>query len=877
MAALSSCSTKKDKWNRRVFHNLTGHYNAYYNGNESLKEGIRNVKLAHEDDYTEILQIFPLSVKDKAQQSSPQFDRAVTKASIVIHNHSMYFNSREKVKWVYYSFLMIGKAQFYKHDYTQAKMTFKYILTKYSKEEVKTDAMLWLALIASIEGNYQEATSNLDAIRNKAAAGETSDEVLRMIPMVYADVYLRQKNYAPAIPHLKQAIENNKKKAVKSRLTFILAQVYQHENNCKLGTQTYQKVLKMNPPYQMDFNARMNMAKCYQGGTAGKEIKALVFKMLKDSKNKEFQDQIYYVLAQIELKEKNVPKAIEYLKLSVQTSVNNNKQKAFSAMELGEIYFKSQDYTPAQAYYDSTVLFLPKDYVDYSKIEERRNILTELVKHLVVVQREDSLQRIAGMSENERIKFIDKLITAEVELERKQQEEEQLRQIQIAQSIENNNGLKSVTQQGAATWYFYNSTTLNYGINEFKAKWGTRQLEDNWRLSNKELKMETQTVKNDEDEGDQEGSDGDSKGNTKGQKQALNKKSREYYLKDLPLTKIKIDSSNARLERAFFGQGVVYKEKLANYDKAIAAFEELLRRFPSTSLAANTYYYLFQLYDQQGMENEADKYKKLLKQQFPESDFSKILNDPDYLTKLAKQSNEVKDAYKLTYELYKAGQCEKVKANVEKAKKTYATDKESMARFDMLNCLCIGKTADTNSFIAALEKHCITYPTSATKELAQNLIANMRNAASATNLTQTSVGKNEVKELVKEVGPEGTPYVYDAKTVHYFVFIVDKKKDRVNDIRVKISDHNMKYFGSENLSFTTIPLVNDIMLLNVSQFASFDDAVNYMRVCRRNIELYELIQGIEGNFFPISESNYTLLFKTKDIDGYKKFLEKYLK
>lgn len=772
---------------------------------------------------------------------------------------------------------MIGKAQFYKHDYTQAKMTFKYILTKYSKEEVKTDAMLWLALIASIEGNYQEATSNLDAIRNKAAAGETSEEVLRMIPMVYADIYLRQKNYAPAIPHLKQAIENNKKKAVKSRLTFILAQVYQHENNCKLGVQTYQKVLKMNPTYQMDFNARMNMAKCYQGGTTGKEIKALVFKMLKDSKNKEYQDQIYYVLAQIELKEKNMPKAIEYLKLSVQTSVNNNKQKAFSAMELGEIYFKNQEYTPAQAYYDSTMLFLPKDYVDYAKIEERKDILSELVKHLVVVQREDSLQRIAGMSESERTKFIDKLIAAEVELERKQQEEEQLRQLQIAQSIENNNGLKSVTQQGAATWYFYNSTTLNYGLNEFKAKWGARKLEDNWRLSSKEINMETQNAQTtDGDDGD-EGLDGEKGVNGKTQKQALNKKSREFYLKDLPLTKSKIDSSNARLERAWFGQGIVYKEKLNNYDKAIEAFEELLRRFPNTTLAANTYYYLFQLYDQQGMSNEADKYKMLLSQKFPDSDFSKILNDPDYSTKLAKQNNEVKDFYKLTYELFKAGQCDKVKDNVEKAKKNYTTDKENMARFDMLNCLCLGKTADTVSFIAALEKHILTYPTSATKELAQNLIANMRTSSSGANLTQTSIGKNEVKEVVKEVGPEGTPYIFDAKSVHYFIFVVDKKKDRVNDIRVKISDHNMKYFGSENLSFTTIPLVNDIMLLNVSQFADFEAAINYMRVCRRNIELYELIQGIEGNFFPISESNYTLLFKTKDIEGYKKFLEKYLK
>ena len=36
---LSGCSTKKNTLTRRMYHNLTSHYNIYFNGDMAIKDG----------------------------------------------------------------------------------------------------------------------------------------------------------------------------------------------------------------------------------------------------------------------------------------------------------------------------------------------------------------------------------------------------------------------------------------------------------------------------------------------------------------------------------------------------------------------------------------------------------------------------------------------------------------------------------------------------------------------------------------------------------------------------------------------------------------------------------------------------------------------
>ena len=863
---VSSCSTKKNKWNRRVYHNLTAHYNAYYNGEVSLDEAIAEIKEAHKDDYTQVLDVFQLATNEDVQASYPKLDRAILKASLVIHKHSMFFGKKEQVKWVYYSYLMIGQARFYKHEYGIAKQVFQYIVSKYPKETVKYDAKMWIALIEGIQGDYDDAISNLDGIKNRVSQGLTSKEVYRMIPMVYADVYIKSKNYEAAIPYLKLAIDRNHKKATRARLFFILGQLQQKRDKLKGASKFYAEVLKNNPSYEMDFNARIKMAECYTGGDS-KEVYKQLDKMLKDVKNKEYLDQIYYAIAQIDLKQKHVKDAIEHLKKSVETSTSNNKQKAFSALQLAGLYFDKKEYTYAQAYYDSTMMFLPKDYPDYNKLNERKNILTELVTNLLIVQTEDSLQEMAAMSEYERNKYIDNVIDELIYQEKKAKKAELERQENLQFMESNRQGPRSVTNTGKTKWYFYNTASLSAGRIEFVKKWGNRKLEDDWRRKDKQSGMDDMALNTDDEEQDSDLEEGSSK---KGGKSDVNDKhSREYYLKNVPLTQAMMDSSNARIEEALFNMGIIYKEKLHNLDEAANSFEKLLDRFPKGNFTPETYYHLYQLYNVQGIRSEANRYKKLLIKEYPESDYAKILNDPNYFEKLAKEANRAKDFYKETYELYLAGNYKNVKLNNTLAKKYYEGENELLAKFEMLNALSVGKTnKDTAAFIAALTVVVNDYPKSEVKTVAEEMIAQLK--ANSSRQYGESTANNQTDD-----GGKKTIYVYDPDDVHLFMILADQRNLKIRELTKRVSNHNRKYFGLEKLQVKTLPINENILLISVGNFDNKEKSLKYFKTIRRNTVLYGMIKRVGGNYFVISKSNYRRLYQSKDLTGYREFFDKY--
>ena len=125
-----SCSTKKKTWFHRTYHNTTAKYNGYFNGNESLKKGIKKLHQKNKDDYTSFISVFPTSELENQKKSSPFMDKAVKKGSIVIQRHSIKIDGKEYCKWIDDNYLMIGKAYFYKADFEEAIKTFTYIINE---------------------------------------------------------------------------------------------------------------------------------------------------------------------------------------------------------------------------------------------------------------------------------------------------------------------------------------------------------------------------------------------------------------------------------------------------------------------------------------------------------------------------------------------------------------------------------------------------------------------------------------------------------------------------------------------------------------------------------------------------------------------------
>ncbi|NJO01049.1 MAG: hypothetical protein HC880_04545, partial [Bacteroidia bacterium] len=274
----------------------------------------------------------------------------------------------------------------------------------------------------------------------------------------------------------------------KARLHFILGQIYQKYDRAPQAYRQYKKVFKNNPPYELAFNARLYMVQVsnLKDQDNVKRIHRSFKKMLNDTKNKEYQDKIYYEMALFELRRENTIQAVSLLRQSLALSVSNPIQKAYSYLKLGEIYYgvpAIRDYEQAKTYYDSSIVSLPTDIEGYDKIKKRQENLSEFIEQLRIYQVEDSLQKLARMEEPRRSDYIKYLLT---HVETKRQDEldsiaevERKRQALLKETQDQ--GADAFANQGGNGWYFYNPTSINNGVQEFRKRWGPRPLVDNWR------------------------------------------------------------------------------------------------------------------------------------------------------------------------------------------------------------------------------------------------------------------------------------------------------------------------------------------------------------------------------------------------------------
>ena len=864
---LLGCSTKKNTFTRRLYHNLTSHYNVYWNGRESFREGVANLNQKVEDNYNEILPVFNYGTTSEAQSVNPQMDRAIEKASITIQKHSMVFDGEEKVNWIDDSYLLIGKAYFYKQEYFSARRTFNFIIREYPENDIKWEAMLWLAHTYNQTEEYEKVEPLLNLVAKDVEEGLVPNDIRKKLPQLYADNYIRQGMFNEAIDYLYEAISFNPTKDLETRMLFILGQIFQKNDDLTRATNLYRQVIKKNPPYKMAFQAKINMATAFDASFAdSKEVRKLLRKMLRDSKNEEFLDQIYYALAEIDLKEGKTEQGIENLKLSVKESVSNNYQKAKSALRLADLYFEVPNYQEAQAYYDTAMMFLPNDYPDYRNLDKKASVLSDLVVHLITIQHEDSLQRVAAMSETERNELIDEIILAYEEEQRRLEEEKALQEaLQEQENLAAQSGGQSPGFQGGTPigggreWYFYNKSTKNYGYSEFIKKWGKRKLEDLWRLSNKKVVTfgfdeepalaTADTIKADSviaAESDP--------------------RQREYYLKGLPFTEEMLTASNEKMKEAYFELGRLYHDGLDDIPEAREAFETLNERFPEHENLLRSYYYLYKIYEELGDNERKEHYKQLIINRFPDSDYAKVLTDPDYFLKQAKEESKAAGLYENTYKAYQEGQYYMVIARSELALSTYGDTAELAPKFEFLRAMSIGRVDVLDSLVSSLKNVILKYPSSEVKTMAQSILTKI--IADHPEFADENFAAPGVEPEKK------SPYNYRPGSLHMFMIIVESKFVRLNPLKVKISDYNQKYYRLENLSINSIVLDKQHYVVTVGNFNNADKAKKYFDAITRSEYVYSDLDKEHYQNFVISTENYPVFFKDKQIETYKEFYEK---
>jgi tetratricopeptide (TPR) repeat protein len=863
---LVSCSTKKNTFSRRVYHNLNAHYNAYWNGNESYKDGLTQLSKSAKDNYIAVLPVYNYGTQANAQAVNPNMDRAIEKASKVIQRHSMFFNGKEHVKWVMYSYMLIGKANFFKQDYNAARRAFEFVADKYSKEDIRYEALLWTGRTYQKLKQYEKAITTFDQLTEESKSTLLPWNVRKALPLAYADLYIAQSKYSLAKTKIEEGLPLQSGAKFRTRLNYILGQLYQQEGKDSQATEYFTLALKGSPSFEMAFNARINLARVYDAGRGDRyQIVKVLEKMLKEIRNQDFRDQIYYALADIALKQKNDTLGISYLKKSVASSIDNDFQKSTSALRLADLYFKAQEYGFAQVYYDTALNYLPREYPDYEKISARTEIISRLVENLHAVHIQDSLQKLAAMPESERLKIIDAAIAEYVrkEEEAKRKAEEERLAIEAGMAL---TGRRVTDMEGQTTisgggWYFYNPSAIGMGYSEFTRKWGRRKLEDNWRLSNKrvvnwDLLADENTVV------DTTG------GNGKGKGAATDFKSRQTYLNNLPFKPEQIAASNEIIATSLFNAGLIYLEELRDIPEAEKTLHTLIDRFPADSNVLQAHYHLYRISRDRGDSIDMEAHKNEIVTRYPESDYAKILIDPDYKAELEAASNRVRTLYEETYSAFNAGMYKTVVIYSNDAISTYP-EHELIPKFEYLRALSLGQTVNQDTMKVELAQLVSDYPSSPVVPLANIILGPSK---SNTDKPKKPGEEGESKPV------DISLYSLELSAAHFYVLIVDGNAVNVYGTKVRISDFNSRNYALKELQVNSVILDNNKQMITVSNFTDSQDAMKYFNHISNDDYIFSGITEGTFNQFVISSGNYPIFFKEKKIDAYVQFFNKnYLK
>ena len=866
---LSGCSTKKNTVTRRMYHNLTSHYNVYWNGEKSLKDGEKQLRTQVKDDFSKVLRVYNYGTKQDGMAMNSTMDRALEKTSICVQKHSMKFGNRERVKWIDDAYLVMAKAHFFKHDYIPAKRTFDFVATEFNANDIAHVANMWLVKTYIQTEEYPKAIAMIEQLRAKTAGlSKPPKELMRNMDFTIADYFIATKDYNNAVKYLKSGILLNDDRDRRTRAMFILGQIYMLQGDSERATAQFKKVIKRNPEYEMVFESRMNMAKVGTVDNAA-ELYKMMNKMLRDPNNEDYRDRIYYAMAELALREGDEAKAVRYLRKSVAAYKDNQIQRMQSSLKAASILFESNQYELAQAYYDTAVTSMNREYEGYDSIMNISQTLNELVMYASVVRDQDSLLRVAAMDSTERNILIDRIIAQVIEQEQiEQQQREYEEQLALMGSAvgESEQQKSEPTNNTAASWYFYNPTSVSKGITEFTRKWGMRKLEDNWHISDK---RSLAAVMSGEESGDLEGKDGktpqDSLSNV-----SYTNHDRGYYLQDLPFTMEQKEVADSLIADGLYHLGFLYMDRLSDLPRSIESYEQLDTRYPGNEKELPTWYALYKMNKDLSNEEKSLIYKGKIFDKYPTSSYAEFINDPSYFEKLQAQEKEASEFYSKTYEAFEQGQYYRVKMNTERAMELYEADTALIPRFAFLHAVAEGRLVSIDTMAFSLYNFVRTYPQSSITPYARQVLENI-NEEYHLGLVLTDID-NEKGGDEPEV-KKASPYVYEPNSEHFVMIVCDSKAVRVDPLMVRISDFNKKEHRTRTFNIKNVLLDDDRTIVTIGNFDSESKAADYITSMFINDYVFGGIDKTKYTIIPISIKNYPIFYQSKDLEEYNTFIE----
>ena len=906
-AALVSCSTKKNTAQTRRTQAFKARYNTYFNGHQAYLEGEKAQREGNKDNFTELLPLLPIGNKATLSLGTSNYERAIEKCQKTIKQRSItkkpewkggkkktakdkiWLSQKEYNPFLHKAWLLMGQAQMQKGDFLEASTTFAYIQRQFFHlPNVVAKARLLEALCYTQLGWLYDA-ENLVA---EAQRDSFPTNLQSLKATVLAEVALRRDNYEQAIPHVKLAIKQAGSSLQKARLHFLLGQLYKQVGQNQLAFKEFKRVIRRNPPYELEFNARIQQTEVLSQGQSKAMIRRLQG-MARNPKNKDYLDQVYYALGNIYLAQNDTLQALAAYNKGVEESTRGGIEKGVVWLHLGQLYWQMEDFVKAHPCYAGVLGLFDKERDDYAAIDERAKILEELFPHASAIELQDSLQELARMDSTEMLQVIDRLI--------EEYKEQEKREKKLAAEAENaaaggataTTGAGTATQQTAegGVWYFYNQTSVAAGKTEFQRKWGQRTLEDDWRRSNKTVLAGTSdTFEPDTLALDSLTLDSIARADSLEQAQLaslsdeerealeeLKEKEndpheREYYLKNIPFTPEQMAASNALLVDGLYHAAVIYKDRMENFPLAERTFQRILIDFPDFQQTDETYYNMFQLYSRQGRTEEAETYRQLLIEGYPDNEHAQLVADP-YFEYKGRYGKHIEDSlYQQAYDAFQQGDYATVLANDSYTQQEYPKG-ANRARFMFLATLSRLEMGHPEQFLTGMRNIVQQFPQSTVSELAGLYVKGLENGRllASGHMSMGSIWDRRAGYLMDADSLQGDTLFTPDRNCD-FVFVIAYEHDSLseNQLLYEVARWNFTSFAVRNFDISIVQ-AQGIDMMQVRTFLNYDEAYIYLRRLQRDADMVYKLEGLR--LFIISEDNLKMLQRGRSFMDYFEFYD----
>jgi len=894
-AVTIGCSTQKNTARSRWWHSFNARYNTYYNASLAYIDGSIEKEKGNVDNFTEMLPFYTVGNKKSREIGKSNYDRAIEKCQKAIKLHSIkrrpewnkkrrktprdieWLSRKEYNPFLWKAWMLMGRAQFYSGEFDEAASTFSYMSRLYrTQPSIYGRARAWLAKCYVEQDMIYDAE---DVIRN-ISRDSIHWRAKKEWDFTYADYYIHIKEYGKAIPYVRLAIKHEMRRAQKARLWYLLGQLYAQLGQKAESLRAYKRCIRQNPPYITEFNARLAMAEELSGQGQQKKMISRLRRMARNDNNKDYLDQLYYAIGNIQLSMRDTTSALSSYEKGIAKATRSGIEKGVLLLKAGDVYWEKEQYDDAQRCYGEAIGLLDREREGYEELSYRSKVLDELVPHTSAIHLQDSLLALSVMDEKSRNEAIGRVIE---QLKRKEKEEadrlaEANAQAQLSSGdggfdTQNSSSASSQTQNqsqnGNATWYFYNPTQVAQGKTAFQKQWGKRENVDNWQRINQTVvasDSEEETDSIAQSGGEEEPTDSVSSDNDDPK---TDPHKREYYMEQIPFSDEQKAACHDIIKESLFNSGVIFKDKLNNLPLSQKAFDRIETQYPDFGKMADVYYHLFLLYSRKGEYAIADSYVQKLKNYFPTHQWTTLLTDPLF-EENARFGRHIEDSlYAATYEAFRANRRADVAAgyHISATRFPLGDNRDKFVFIDGLSKLDAG---DTQGCLEAMRTVVEKYPKSSVSEMAGMIINGVKEGRQLTggHFDMADIWSRRAFEMADSDSINTRTLSAERNTDFAFMIVYQPDSVNENQLLYQLARHNFTSYLVRNFEIS-LESSQGLRKMTVDGFRNFDESLQYARQLRTATGVNHLLE--KARCFVISKENMPLIGTNFSYDEYDDF------